>query len=260
MDINAIKNEILFIHEAINEEVEMIIKHKDKIPRIELDMIMSNLQKLYEYFYKLQKLNEELSTKPLAEADIPKEPEKPKAEEKEITETLHVEKTPTVEEELKPEKLEFKPVETIQQTEENPVETIQQSEEKPVETKTHIKPEKPKIPEQKKSTLDLFAETSTTIGDKFLEKKDNSIAASMSHNHITNIKKAIGINEKFLFINGLFNGNMQEYNQVLDKLNSINDVNEAGNFIDELKSKNNWKTEEDPFIQFMEVIKRKFSI
>ena len=232
MDINTIKNEISFIHEAINEEIEMIKKHKDKIPRIELDMIMSNLQKLYEYFYKLQKLNEELGTKPLSPVDIPKEPEN----------------------------LEIKPVETIQQAEEKPVDLIQQSEENLVETKTHIKPEKPKIPEQKKSTLDLFAETSTTIGDKFLDKKDNSIAASMSYNHITNIKKAIGINEKFLFINELFNGNMQEYNQVLDKLNSINDVNEAGNFIDELKLKNNWKTEEDSFIRFMEVIKRKFSL
>ncbi len=250
MDINTIKNEISFIHEAINEEVEMIKKHKDKIPRIELDMIMSNLQKLYEYFYKLQKLNGELGTKPLAPVDIPKEPEKPKTEEKPAEIKTY----------FKPENLEIKPVETIQQAEEKPVELIQQSEENLVETKTHIKPEKPKIPEQKKSTLDMFAETSTTIGDKFLDKKDNSIAASMSYNHITNIKKAIGINEKFLFINELFNGNMQEYNQVLDKLNSINDVNDAGSFIDELKLKNNWKTEEDSFIRFMEVIKRKFSL
>lgn len=270
MNIKTIKNEISFINDAINEEIEMVLKHKDRIPRIELDMVMSNLQELYEYFYKLQKLNEKLLTKPIVPIEIHREPEKPKVKEK--GETEHIEKIPPVEE--KP-KTETKTVENIQQVEKTPAEikthiktekpkieavvTPQPPEEKPVETKSYIKPEKPKTPEQKKSTLDLFAENTNTIGDKFLEKKDKSIAASISQNHITNIKKAIGINEKFLFINGLFNGNMQEYNQALDKFNSFDNVYEAGQFIDELKSKNNWKTEEDPFLQFMEVIKRKFS-
>ena len=271
MDIKTIKEEILFINDAINEEIEMVLKHKDRIPRIELDMVMSNLQELYEYFYKLQKLNEKLLTKPIVPKEIPKKPENSGVKEK--VEIKHIEKTLPVEKTLK---TETKTIENIQQVEETSaeiktniktekpkteaVETFQPPEEKPVETKTYIKPEKPKTPEQKKSTLDLFAENTNTIGDKFLEKKDKSIAASMSHNHITNIKKAIGINEKFLFINELFNGNMQEYNQVLDKFNLFNNVYEAEQFINELKSKYNWEAENDAFIKFMEFIKRKFSL
>ena len=279
MDIKTIKNEISFINEAINEEIEMVLKHKNRIPRIELDMIMSNIQELYEYFYKLQKLNNNLTSKPLEPIEVSLEKEKPKIKEKAEPEQIKV--TPVVEEKPKPkiiekvqqeevkvvsekieaeqEKLKEKIVEVIPPLKEKIEEPIHQQKEKPVEAKTFIKTKKPKIPVQKKSTLDLFAETTNTIGDKFLEKKDKSIAAQMSHNHINNIKKAIGINEKFLFINELFNGNMQEYNKALDSFNSFENSFEASQLIDELKLKYKWKTENNSFLQFMEIIKRKFS-
>jgi len=303
MDIKTIKDEINFINDAINEEIEMILKHKGRIPRIELDMIMSNLREIYEYFYKLQELNNNLITKPLSPIEIPEEKKKPKFKEKaepeqiklnhpvevkpkpeiKTDEIIKQEEVKTVEiikqEEVKtvelkietePEKTEEKIVEVIQQSDEKvfepplqpkekPIEVIPQPEDKSIITKSDIKPEKSKTPEQKKSTLDLFAETSNTIGDKFLEKNDISIAANMSHNQIINIKKAIGINEKFLFINELFHGNMHDYNLALDKFNSYETVYEAGHFIDELKSKNNWKTDENPFNQFVDIIKRKYT-
>jgi len=292
MDIKTIKDEINFINDAINEEIEMILKHKGRIPRIELDMIMSNLREIYEYFYKLQELNNNLITKPLSPIEIPEEKKKPKFKEKaepeqiklnhpvevkpkpeiKTVELIKQEEVKTVELkiETEPEKTEEKIVEVIQQSDEKvfepplqpkekPIEVIPQPEDKSIITKSDIKPEKSKTPEQKKSTLDLFAETSNTIGDKFLEKNDISIAANMSHNQIINIKKAIGINEKFLFINELFHGNMHDYNLALDKFNSYETVYEAGHFIDELKSKNNWKTDENPFNQFVDIIKRKYT-
>lgn len=292
MDIKTIKDEINFINDAINEEIEMILKHKGRIPRIELDMIMSNLREIYEYFYKLQELNNNLITKPLSPIEIPEEKKKPKFKEKaepeqiklnhpvevkpkpeiKTDEIIKQEEVKTVELkiETEPEKTEEKIVEVIQQSDEKvfepplqpkekPIEVIPQPEDKSIITKSDIKPEKSKTPEQKKSTLDLFAETSNTIGDKFLEKNDISIAANMSHNQIINIKKAIGINEKFLFINELFHGNMHDYNLALDKFNSYETVYEAGHFIDELKSKNNWKTDENPFNQFVDIIKRKYT-
>ena len=292
MDIKTIKDEINFINDAINEEIEMILKHKGRIPRIELDMIMSNLREIYEYFYKLQELNNNLITKPLSPIEIPEEKKKPKFKEKaepeqiKLNHPVEVKPKPEIktdeiikQEEVKavefkietePEKTEEKIVEVIQQSEEKvfepplqpkekPVEVIPPPEDKSIITKSDIKPGKSKTPEQKKSTLDLFAENSNTIGDKFLEKDDKSIAASMSHNHIKNIKKAIGINEKFLFINELFHGNMHDYNLALDKFNSYETVYEAGQFIDELKSKNNWKTDENPFNQFVDIINRKYT-
>lgn len=272
MDMNSIKKEISIINEVINEEIEMIFENKGKIPRIELDMLMSNLQKLYEYFYKLQKINEELLIKPEAknttsnETDTPEIKEKPKLKDKEVEakiedstpitkdvpkakQTQDVEETPIIEEKDKPE---------IADTE--IVDKVQKEVKKFSEAKTENKPEKSKKAQREKSTLDLFGESSNTIGDKLRDKKDNSIAASMSHNKISSVKKAIGINEKFLFINELFNGNMQEYNQVLDKLDSMKNMTEAASYIDVLKSKHKWDTEKNPFIQFMDVIKRKYSV
>jgi len=52
-------------------------------------------------------------------------------------------------------------------------------------------------------------------------KEDRSIGARMQQHPISNIKEAIGVNEKFLFINELFNGNIQAYNEAIASLNNM---------------------------------------
>ncbi len=120
--------------------------------------------------------------------------------------------------------------------------------------------EKPEPAQQKqvhKSTIDLFT-APKTIADTFKNTGDNSYAALMRKNPINDIKTAIGINEKFLFINTIFDGEISLYNKVIDRLNELPDFYLALHFIDELKANYEKETNKDAFVKLLEIVKRKY--
>jgi hypothetical protein len=120
--------------------------------------------------------------------------------------------------------------------------------------------EKPQPTRQKqvhKSTIDLFT-APKTIADIFQNSSDNSYAARMQKNPIDDIKSAIGINEKFLFINTIFDGEISLYNKVIDRLNELPDFYLALHFIDELKANYEKETNRDAFVKLLEIVKRKY--
>jgi len=108
-----------------------------------------------------------------------------------------------------------------------------------------------------KSTTDLF-NTPKTIADIFQNSSDNSYAARMQKNPINDIKSAIGINEKYLFINTIFDGEISLYNKVIDRLNELPDFYLALHFIDELKANYEKETNRDAFAKLLEIVKRKY--
>src|ERR1051325_1170887 len=83
---------------------------------------------------------------------------------------------------------------------------------------------------------DLFS-SAITPGpqkEKPVEKviaKEESVAEKISHKKISDLKSVIGINEKFQFINELFDGNMKEYNVALDQINNFSSLGEAVNYL-----------------------------
>ena len=74
-------------------------------------------------------------------------------------------------------------------------------------------------------------------------KEDRSIGARMQQHPISNIKDAIGVNEKFLFINELFNGNIQAYHEAIATLNSLDSVQAAFDHLNELNKDYKWDAE-----------------
>ncbi len=104
-----------------------------------------------------------------------------------------------------------------------------------------------------KSVIDLFSQSpSRSIGDRFgnddkslhqrisSQKEDRSIGTRLQQHPITNIKDAIGLNEKFLFINELFQGDIQAYNDALTRLNSMGSLKEAFEFLNNLTNIHKW--------------------
>ena len=74
---------------------------------------------------------------------------------------------------------------------------------------------------------------------------------------ISDINTAIGINEKFQFINELFEGNLNEYTAAINQLNNYTSFSEAESYINSIKEIYKWK-EENPIVEkFMSIIKRK---
>src|SRR5690348_12380112 len=83
MDKNLIKKEIRDLMEVIQEQQITLLSYNDRIPRIETDILMGNLRKVYELFIELSKTENETppvkqypveSTQPeklLAKVEIP---------------------------------------------------------------------------------------------------------------------------------------------------------------------------------------------
>lgn len=123
------------------------------------------------------------------------------------------------------------------------------------------------LPEQLKenslppqTTYDLFSGSSeNALAEKFQSIEEQSLADKMLHSSITNIREAIGINEKFLFINELFNGDLSRYNKILDDINELTTKKGVDTYLLELKIQFQWADENDAYIKLRELLDRKFS-
>jgi len=105
-----------------------------------------------------------------------------------------------------------------------------------------------------KAVIDILSEYSDrTIGDAYLkeeddsihkkisfDKEDKSIGERMQQQPISDLKEVIGVNEKFLFINELFDGNIQAYNDAVARLNSMEDAQKAFDYLNSLGMEYAW--------------------
>jgi len=76
---------------------------------------------------------------------------------------------------------------------------------------------------------------------------------------IQDIRNIIGINEKFQFINELFEGKLNEYNAVLDQLNSYGSFADAEVYLNSIKGIYNWDEEAPVVEKFFSLVRRKMS-
>ncbi len=110
-----------------------------------------------------------------------------------------------------------------------------------------------------RTTFDLFSSnTEETVADKLGKKDDSSVAAKMQHSQISDLKQAIGINEKFLFINELFNGDLGRYNKVIDELNELKNQQGIDTYLLEMKIQNQWADDNEAFLKLKLLLDRKF--
>ena len=77
---------------------------------------------------------------------------------------------------------------------------------------------------------------------------------------IKNLVTAIGINDKFLFIETLFLGDEKVFEESIKTINSFTIYQEAQSWINqELRTKNNWEDDSSVVNQFDQLVKRRFS-
>jgi hypothetical protein len=267
MNNNNIKKEISGLLETISEQAEIIKNHQENIPQLYLDIIKENIRKLYENIHNLDKLN----SKP----DIIK-PETGKIAETAIKEKIEkkepiVEITPALSEKIKTEAKEepakTKPesikdiqpeIVTSHEEKKEPKPEIVIDESTNEENNKTLEQSVAPIPKIKETTIDMFSDNTISIGEKLIDKQDKSIAAKMQKTQIIDLRTSIGINDKFLFINELFEGDMKNYNDAIDKLNSFNNLNEAIVSINLLRIEYKWKTNDEAFIKLNELIEGRY--
>jgi len=131
--------------------------------------------------------------------------------------------------------------------------------------------EKPKEPEPEKEALKEDQEETNieqklekeqeavTIAEKIQQsQQEETVADKIKKNKISSLKVAIGINEKFFFINELFNGSLKDYNTVIEELDQMHDLRDASAYLTSLRQKNMWDPESDAFKQLQQFLERKF--
>jgi len=150
-------------------------------------------------------------------------------------------------------------VETTENAEDN-IEESYASELKEAETSTVFKENT-----EKKETENISEEQ--LLGEKYKGSKkfrdelfsehhpSKDIALKLQSRPIDDIGKAVGLNDKFLYINQLFRGDSSLFKKTLEKLNTLNDFNDAFSYLNE---QFNWNMKDETTQKFMELVRRKF--
>lgn len=330
MDIQQAKAEVSAALVEIAEQLEVVLNRKGQIPQIELDLLMSNTQKLYSYLVVLGNLNaggKQEGVKAATEAPVVKQEEIARIVQTEVgklrdemfrtfsspAKTTTNTPAPVVEPVTVPT---FNPAPTTKpQTGPSP-EKLAKIKENPyigktvmpngiVEEKHHdtlvadappvlekkefstpvenfiipepknepvmvepkpepkVEPVVQPVAEVKSTPLDVTLPPVNVPTALFTEQPvanqpDNTLVNKLRGKAITNIKSAIGINDKFQYLNDLFKGNVQDYNESLDALNNFSTLEQAESHFNALRSKFGWDMENTSAAGLYELVLRRY--
>ena len=150
-----------------------------------------------------------------------------------------------------------KNAETIQKiSSQNKPAIIFDAEEEDVPTLSHQRQVKK---EEKKEVNESMTSASSTVNEKLRQSRID-LGDTMIEPPIRDLRKAIGVNERFQFINELFRGDEAVYERSIKTINSFSILAEAEYWIQrELKVKHGWNDVDALVKQFYLLVKRRFS-
>jgi hypothetical protein len=85
---------------------------------------------------------------------------------------------------------------------------------------------------EKQPESNIFADRFSGMSNTFNEqlgnrKNDDGISDVIKSRPVNNLTEAIGINDKFLFVREIFNGDQLSYNEAIAKLNKVDNISDA---------------------------------
>lgn len=287
-NMNQFQEKLKLTIEEIKQLTDRIISSKD-ISQIEIDILLSKLRDTYSLclgfdnkeeerkFEINEKMPKEIielvevfeleKTEDVVEEEIEEEIEEEEVEEEEIIEEEIEEKEE--EEEVKEVILEKKTPSVLKYLNENMPKSMNFAfEEKPLVKEEAIEKVVEEIVESVKEEVKTESPKTTTLGEKY--QNQASLFESMSNKTEKNdinsklnqsradLRTAIGVHEKFMFINDLFSGNLREYTEFIQNLNAAENLDNAKDIIREVKEKKRWITTSLPYTTLENVVERKF--
>lgn len=113
--------------------------------------------------------------------------------------------------------------------------------------------------DQKKEINETIAGNAASLNDKLKQTKID-LGDSLTEAPIRDLRKAIGINDRFLYINELFRGDENMYERSIKTINSFSILPEAEYWIQrELKTKIGWSEGNEVVQQFTQLVRRRFT-
>jgi hypothetical protein len=111
----------------------------------------------------------------------------------------------------------------------------------------------------KKEINDVIADAGASLNDRLKEAKTD-LAGTLTDTPVRDLKKAIGINDRFLYINELFRGDETMYERSIKTINGFSILPEAEYWMQrELKVKLGWSDGNETVQQFTQLVRRRFS-
>lgn len=193
----------------LNNQFQIVKNQSNKIPKLEIDRMLSDIRATYELFTVLNYLN--IYGENTAISSVNQEKENETVLKKENSEIINT------------ENIDLK---TIEIKKSNPT----------IQSKNQTENEKTTGKENSKEIL----------ADKFRQHK------------IDDLKKVIPLHEKFLYINELFMGENELYNQFIEKINKETEPENIEKYLAELTLQYKWDTESKTFLKLQEIIRRRF--
>jgi hypothetical protein len=98
-----------------------------------------------------------------------------------------------------------------------------------------------------------------SLNDVMMKEEENNILTKHRKSKIYDLKSAVPINLRYIFINELFKGGADDYNLALAQIERCEDFESAKNILDQVYGrKYNWETEKTEVKEFFELVERRF--
>jgi hypothetical protein len=88
-------------------------------------------------------------------------------------------------------------------------------------------------------------------------KKDSKSTVADNFHKISRIKDNLTINQKFMFTKILFNGDFEIFTQAIDRIDSLDNLKQALNYLDQNYSE--WDKESEEYEEFLDLLEKRFA-
>ena len=111
-----------------------------------------------------------------------------------------------------------------------------------------------------KTVNEKYSKESKTLLDEIGSESGTTLVELHQNKKIKSIKKHITINQRFMFVNELFDGDTNAFNQALEALEQKNNHDQALEFlISNYAKKNDWLMDSDEVVEFLDVLSKRFA-
>ena len=268
----------------IQQQVETLLSYDTNVPKIEVDIVKENLRKLYEL---IDSINSSQIDQPAVSQFVVDDIDK------QITDLLdtansqfednskeiasQIEEQEIVLDEQNEDEIQKPEIPNEEQIAavHSDIDSKQVIANKNILKKDEKKPQKNQIEkvevdiqkedEQKTETLNKTEKTVHVL-DVMPEEDDSEddienealVINKLKRKPIKSLKTGIGINDKFMIINDLFEGNTKVFNKALNKLDSQEDGQSAIFLLEDMKDENLWQVTDSVYQSFRTYVERRY--
>ena len=272
-----IKNQLL----KLNQQIEKLLLINDNAHQIEIDIIKENLRSLYD---SIDTFNDNIEVNPVVNADnIDKIDDEinelidfansqfeDQEIEKQIKEQEIVLEEQNEDDKREPEIPEEKEIIEVHQKIDQKLEATNKDETSTPITEVNITSkteEKEKVKEEKESTPESNTKKTIHILDvapdenEFDDDSESErlLPSTIKLKPIKSLKSGIGINDKFMISNDLFEGRTSEFNEAIKRLDSLKNSQEALYLLGDMKDENLWEIDDNVFQVFKKYVERRYA-